>query len=72
MTTEEMLIGMMAEIVNKISAKVTEQVMEGLEGKLSDLLNDYDFFHDSSFSDSISATIRNEVEDLLSGASISL
>jgi len=60
------------QLVTAISEKVTEKVMETLEYRLTDMLHEYDFTDNSSFSDSISDTIRSEVEDLLSGASIQL
>lgn len=60
------------QLVTAISEKVTEKVMETLEYRLTDMLHEYDFTDNSSFSDSITDTIRSEVEDLLSGASIQL
>ena len=60
------------QLVTAISNKVTEQVMDTLEYRINDILHEYDFTDNSSFSDSISDTIRSEVEDLLSGASIQL
>ena len=60
------------QLVTAISNKVTEQVIDTLEYRINDILHEYDFTDNSSFSDSISDTIRSEVEDLLSGASIQL
>ena len=60
------------QLVTAISNKVTEQVMDTLEYRINDILHEYDFTDNSSFNDSITDTIRSEVEDLLSGASISL
>ena len=68
MTMEELL----NQLVNAISDKVMNQVVDALEDRINDILHEYDFTDNSSFSDSISDTIRNEVEDLLSGAHISL
>jgi hypothetical protein len=68
MTMEEMLNGIIEELVNKIYAKVIEEVTD----TFTDMLNDHDFTDNSSLSDSMTDIIRNEVEDLLSGASISL
>lgn len=68
MTMEELL----NQLVNAMSDKVMNQVVDALEDRINDILHEYDFTDNSSFSDSISDTIRNEVEDLLSGAHISL
>ena len=68
MTMEELL----NQLVNAISDKVMNQVVDALEDRINDILHEYDFTDNSSFSDSITDTIRSEVEDLLSGASIQL
>ena len=68
MTLEEMTLGMVEELVNKITAKVIEEINDTIEDKINDMLNDYDFNDNGTFTDNI----RSEVEDLLSGASISL
>ena len=68
MTMEELL----NQLVNAMSDKVMDKVVDALEDRINDILHEYDFTDNSSFSDSISDTIRNEVEDLLSGAHISL
>ena len=68
MTMEELL----NQLVNAMSDKVMNKVIDALEDRINDILHEYDFTDNSSFSDSISDTIRSEVEDLLSGASIQL
>ena len=68
MTMEELL----NQLVNTMSDKVMDKVVDALEDRINDILHEYDFTDNSSFSDSITDTIRNEVEDLLSGAHISL
>lgn len=63
---------LLAQLIKEITERVTEKVMEDLEEKVNDLLSDYDFADNVSFTDHMSDTVRSEVEDLLRGASISI